>query len=282
LAALDRVIARCLQPNPAVRPAAHGVLAALDGLALGAGIDGVESLGVSNPPLRPDDARVEYDGDATTIARGKRLDDPIPDRVPVPVPVPPRPPAGRRRIGPAIGVASVIVAGLAIVAVLAVLAFRPESSGRPQASPVTTVAQPTVAPDAGPPTDPRPGGLAPLTAADWSAGGVGDCLVQTAAAELAVTDCEQAHDLQRYAAGALAGELAATGGFDADAVAAAVTAACAEALPGFVGSSADDTTLDLAHTRPNRATWTVGDRAYACYLGRTDSRIIGDARTSGW
>jgi hypothetical protein len=284
LAALDRVIARCLQPNPAVRPAADGVLAALDGLALGAGIDGVESLSVSNPVERPDRDQLQYDGDATTIARGKRLDDPIPDRVPVPEPPRPQHDLDRRRRLITAGV--MIATGLAVVAVLAMLAFQPESPGRSQAGgettvpPVTTVAP--VVPAAGPTVVPRPIGLIALTEVDWSAGPVGDCLVQTDASALQVVACDTAHDLQRFAEGTLAGELAAAGGFDADAVAAAVTAACAQALLGFVGSSAADTTLDLAQTRPNQATWAGGDRAYACYLGRTDSRIIGDARTSGW
>jgi hypothetical protein len=282
LAALDRVIARCLQPNPTLRPSAAGVLESLDGLALGAGIDRVDALAV--PPRQPlsQPDPFEFDGDATTIARGNRLDGPIPERVPMPEP-PPHPESPG--IGHTVVLGAAIAAGLAVVAVLAVFAFRPESSDRPQAGTGTTVLTTTAAPVelvVRPPTAPRPAGLVDLTDVDWSVGGVGDCLVQTDALQLTVVGCDQAHDLQRYAAGTLTGERGAANEFDADVVAAAVTSACAAALPGFVGTTVADTSLELAHTRPNAETWATGDRAYACYLGRADSRIIGDARTSGW
>ncbi len=48
-AALDRVIARCLHPNPPLRPTAQGLADALDGLALGSGDRRVDALDA--PPL---------------------------------------------------------------------------------------------------------------------------------------------------------------------------------------------------------------------------------------
>jgi hypothetical protein len=129
-----------------------------------------------------------------------------------------------------------------------------------------------------PATVARPAGLPPLTDADWRAA-VRDCLTQVAGqARLDVVECDEPHDVQKYAEGVLPGN----GGFDAVAVAAAVTRACDDALAGFVGTTPETTVLDIAVTRPSAASWAAGDRGYACYVGVEGARLLGDARTSGW
>ena len=58
---------------------------------------------------------------------------------------------------------------------------------------------------------------------------------------------------------------------------------CAEAFEGFVGRAPDDSTLDIAQTRPSAESWEQGDRNFQCYLGdRRASACTGDARATGW
>jgi hypothetical protein len=168
----------------------------------------------------------------------------------------------------AAGVLSVVA-----VAALAALAFRPESGRTPAAPAITTAVPVTVV---------RPALAAPLTDADWSAGAVGDCLVQGDAAVLDVIDCAQPHDLQRFAAGTLPGAVAGLPGFDPVVVAEAATIACDEAFRRFVGVATVSSALDVARTRPTEQTWADGDRRYQCYLGVRDVLLVGDARSTGW
>jgi hypothetical protein len=120
---------------------------------------------------------------------------------------------------------------------------------------------------------PRPVNLSSLVAADWSAGDVGDCLVQLPdTAELSVVGCDQPHDLQRFASGSVTTAH--------EAMAATVDSACEAAFEQFVGSAPADSQLEIAASRPSPASWDQGDRRYQCYLGKQGQRLTGDARQS--
>ena len=111
-------------------------------------------------------------------------------------------------------------------------------------------------PQSGPVTAARPATLSTLVDAEWTAGAVGDCLLQVPdTQELEVVSCDQPHDLQRFAAGTVTDDKSV------------VDQRCSEAFQGFVGRSSDDSTLDIAQTRPSAASWEQGDRTFQCYLG---------------
>ncbi|MEZ5209471.1 MAG: septum formation family protein, partial [Acidimicrobiales bacterium] len=134
-------------------------------------------------------------------------------------------------------------------------------------------------------TLPRPSDLPPLESVDWTAGAVGDCLVQLPDEEaLAVVGCAEAHDLQRVAAGSTDDleRLADLDAFDADLVRNAVTDTCAQQFVAFVGNDVLSSELGLVTSQPSEASWADGDRDYACYVGIRDMRVAGDARRSGW
>jgi eukaryotic-like serine/threonine-protein kinase len=313
LAALDRVLARCLHPTPTMRPTAQALLDALDGLALGAGPDRVTALvaaaepavtplapsmrvtGPTPPPAATPPAErfaVQHDdlfgGDDITVVPSRPVAADTVSAQPLQRPDPPRPiPTGRRRRWP-------IIAGVAVVAAAAAaFVLWPDDAEAPDAAATTTVVQTTVPATTVPPTTvppttvptpitlPRPLDLPPLTDAVWSTGVVGDCLLQVAgAADLVVVACDQAHDLQRYAAG----DVTALGiaGFNADALAAGVDAECRARFTEFVGTDPSASTLRYAQTLPNADTWSLGDRAYACYVGLADARLTADARATAW
>jgi hypothetical protein len=110
--------------------------------------------------------------------------------------------------------------------------------------------------------------LSTLVDADWTAGKVGDCLVQVPKSTgLRVVDCDQPHDLQRFATGTAADD---------------VDDACADAFETFVGTEPHDSALDIAQTRPSGDSWAHGDRSYECYLGLQGRRLRGDAHATGW
>jgi hypothetical protein len=120
-------------------------------------------------------------------------------------------------------------------------------------------------------TAPRPATLATLVGADWTAGGVGDCLLQVPDTDqLAVVACDQPHDLQRFATGTVTDDLSA------------VDDRCSDAFEGFVGGAPDESELDIAQTRPSAESWGQGDRNFQCYLGIEGQRITGDAHATGW
>ncbi len=100
------------------------------------------------------------------------------------------------------------------------------------AAPPSTVPAPTASIGAVPiATLPRPADLPPLESVDWTAGAVGDCLVQLPDEEaLAVVGCAEAHDLQRVGAGSTDDleRLADLEVYDADMVRGAVTDTCAQ------------------------------------------------------
>ena len=120
-------------------------------------------------------------------------------------------------------------------------------------------------------TAPRPATLSTLVDAEWTAGGVGDCLLQVPDThELEVVSCDQPHDLQRFAAGTVTDDRSV------------VDQRCSEAFEGFVGRSSVDSPLDIAQTRPSAVSWDQGDRHFECFLGVEGSRLTSDARSTGW
>jgi hypothetical protein len=292
LAALDRVLARCLHPTPTMRPTAQGFLDALDGLALGAGADRVTALEAAgtvaadrrDPGLVPDatDAGSDpfdrfVDHDAITVVPAPAAPaapaDPAPRRADPPRPIPTGPP----RRWPVFAAAAAVAVGLGA------FVLWPDDATAPTATTATSTPTTPATVVAAPVTVPRPAGLPPLVDATWGAGSVGDCLVQVAGADaLAVVACDQPHDLQRFAARDVTTLGVDATAFDADAVAVAIDAECRARFVEFVGSDPSASAVRIAQTLPNVDTWAAGDRAYACFLGVADGRIVGDARSTGW
>lgn len=266
LAAIDAVIARCLRPAPDERPTAAELLADLE--QLGDHVDLPRSIGID---VEPSPVRLPAlpSGQDITAATAHRPVEP-----PRPVPVQ----AGGTRAALSAVVLAVIV--LAVVVLAVVVSSR---SGRERPVEVSIASRaPTLVPTTVPVTAPatvavvawleRPAGLAPLAAAVWPFGPIGECLVQTAGeAELRQVDCAESHDLQRFAAGELASGSPEDGSFDA-----AVGRACEAHLRALVDPEAVPSGVELASTRPSPASWAAGDRSYQCLLGVPDRRSIGD------
>ena len=310
-AAFDRLIATCLQPDPGDRPGAGELVEALGRLALGGGTRLVTTLDRGSRPQRSlqshqtsviDVPALSDDDLPRVLERAVPNDDQLTIE-PDPSDIDHRPPElvsldrlrqrpGRLRRRRATSVVSIVlVLVIVLVTVVAALIVAPTIGSWRRGDggdPSTTVAETaldasattitTTIPASRPATVARPAGLPPLVDADWRSA-VRDCLTQVAGqARLDVVECEQPHDVQKYAEGVLPGD----GDFDAVAVAAAVARACDDALAGFVGTTPETTTLDIAVTRPSAASWAAGDRNYACYVGIEGARLLGDARTSGW
>jgi hypothetical protein len=274
-AALDRVIASCLHPVAARRPDAHQLLERLRSIIAEAGGTPLTALATdgNRRSLPPDSSPLairarlpDVDREATTV-HGRE----VPPAIVADVPA-----ARRRWLVPAVVSLAVIIAGGLVV----FTADRSSGAAVPAATtqPATTQADQNV-PSITSAVEPER-----LTAADWSAGEVGDCLVWNDAdpARLAVIDCATPHDLQRFAAGALEAFDPLTPLPESSVLEASIAKRCAEAFAGFVGVTAQASELDTAHTRPTPASWVAGDRRYACFLGVNGARVVGDARTSGW
>ncbi|HEX6658172.1 MAG TPA: protein kinase [Ilumatobacter sp.] len=245
LAALDALIARCLNPDPAARPAATDLLQGLYELDP---FDPAERVTALAFPIWPrvDEPLIRFD-DATTVHPTAQPAEP---EVAMLVTRPKIDVAPRRKIavvGVAVG-ALVFLVG----AVMGVRALGDSDHARPVAAP-------------------RPATLPTLVDADWTAGRVGDCLVQPpATTALEVVACDEPHDLQRFATGTVSGDVA-----DAD-------ERCAAAFEQFVGQAPNDSELDIAQTRPSAQSWHQGDRQFQCYLGIEGKRLTGDAHATGW
>jgi eukaryotic-like serine/threonine-protein kinase len=297
---LDRLLADCLQPDPAARPTATEVLdrldeldrelpdrrralavpptppdgpaeaAATDGPAIdapstdGPAADGQAAEDVISPaaPIEPADL-VELADDPTLYRTG---------RVP-PSPVRPAPPTRRRRP------ARTMVAGGAVVA--AVIAGVVLLSGREADAPVPPT---TTAPD-GTTVAPtgsdrlviveRPEGLIALDDPTlvWPLGAIGECLVQLDGVDtLRPVECDEPHDLQRVAVGALDETATSPDQPDDAELELAVADLCLEAAPELALPE-----LRIAQTNPSAATWRDGDRGYQCLLGVPDARLTGSA-----
>ena len=294
LAALDRVVARCLHPTPSVRPTAQGLVDALDGLALGAGTGRVTALPVvdrspgatviaaDRPTPWTADAGPDADTDADTVTRPPVAGASDPAR---PVELPRPIATGPRWHRPVLFVgAALLLAAAAIVLWPSDDVDAPGPVTDPPTAPSTV--PPTSIADAGLVTQARPSGLVALTepGVRWDVGGVGDCLAQMQEeADLHVVPCDEPHDLQRYASGSIVDLGVPTDApFDQQAVTDAVTAACFEAFDVFVGTPAAESALHTAQSRPNADTWATGDRDYHCSLGIEGVRVVGDARGSAW
>jgi hypothetical protein len=262
LTALDAVIARCLEPQPELRPTAEQLLDELARLAAGdvtplTALDVAADVATPTGPLIVLADSEPWPRDATTVRRplaaGLRQEQPVLVTRPKIAPA-------SRRTTMFVGVtcAAAVVALIATVAVLRLRGGEAHAADAPR-------------------TEPRPSTLTALVDADWSTGDVGECLVQVAGAtELEVVACDQPHDLERFAAGDLSDDTAE------GQIGAGVDAACANAFERYVGGSAESSLLDVAETRPSSASWEAGDRSYGCFLGIENERLTASAVGTGW
>jgi hypothetical protein len=174
------------------------------------------------------------------------------------------------------------------------------SSAAPDAdSGTTTTTPPTTAVPAGAPARAlgTPTTLAPLvaeTATTELAGEVGldelqigDCVDITEASEASSQvatavrlTCDQPHQFEIFHAGSLDPDPAAPYPGD-DAVLAGADAMCLEAFPAYVGAAYVDSSLEIAHLRPDEAVWTAGDRIVRCAAqDRLLQPLVGTVRGS--
>lgn len=125
----------------------------------------------------------------------------------------------------------------------------------------------------------RPAGLVDIRELDWPLGAVGECLAQRDRA-LEVVTCDVAHDLQRFVVGELDG-FPVDVEYDAEAVDAAVDAACETAFESFVGVAPEASVLQVPKSAPSEASWEQnGDRTFQCLVGVAGRRLAGDAEGS--
>lgn len=253
LAALDRIVADCLQPEPGRRPSARDVRQRLESLDWGL-VDRhralpVEADDTSGGATEVDAAVSDVADDETVHRTGRRR--PLPERPG------PRPTPGANRTGRVAAVALAVVAGGAVA--WSVSRSPDPDDPAPPTTGVTIVA--------------RPADLPSLDQLRWPFGPVGECLVQQpGAAELAVVDCAEPHDLQRFAVGLL-DDLTTDSPATADGIDRAVAERCRAEAPEPVPVPAGR----IATTGPTPASWERGDRGYQCLIGIPDSRISGDA-----
>jgi hypothetical protein len=284
-AALDVVLARCLDPDPIRRPTAQALLDALDGLALEAGPARVTALPVVTRPMFDDPSLLITLDDGTAPDRDATTVRPVACQPVADAPSLPLRPGPRRRLPkvvvapPAVVVAlvaivvvTVVVVIVLVTVVVAGLVARSDTADPEPTSTSSTAPSSPIA-DGAPVTAARPAVGVALLDADWSAGEVGDCLAGGEPA-LRVVDCTEPHDLQRFATGTL--DLSPV--FDADVVDGAVAARCEAAFRRFAGTPVADSALAIADTRPSQESWNEGDRAYACYLGIDHAQLTTDAR----
>ena len=271
VAKLDAVVADCLHPRPERRPTAAAVFAELETLA--AGVDRIEAFDTCRP-------RPALIGDVTAdpaeligVDIGAWICQPTLYRNPCEerdrsgdVSVGLQRPADRstRRRSAITWLAVTVATGALLVAGRSLHDGTERVPG--------SIFQ----------LDRRPTNLPELTAALWPFGDVGACLVQVENSdELVDVECEQRHDLQRFASlelDSVAFDHAAS--FDQQAVTSAVDQACVERFESFVGRSHLDSALRISVTRPSEATWAAGDRRFQCMLGLPMLNVTGDARDS--
>lgn len=269
LAVLDSIIARCLHPEPNRRPTAVEVLDALE--RLGWSIDerhralAFEVEHVDEPDDAPTDVRAAAGSapDDITAIRPGGTPRPVPEPVAPAAPLRSDSRAGR---GPRW---RNVLAGAAVVLVVLIVAV---------------VLWPDGAADApvfgGLEVVERPGGLVALTdeSVRWPDGPVGECLVQVAGeTELNDIACTEPHDLQRIARDEVTG---VADDADLAVVRDAVRAECLRAFEQAVGIPLEESILGAPFTAPSAETVADGDRAFECFVGIDDARLVGDVTGS--
>jgi len=106
---------------------------------------------------------------------------------------------------------------------------------------------------------------------------VGDCLNQTATAEVTevssvpTVPCAEPHDSEAYAATDLP-----EGDFPGDAaVTESADTFCYDEFATFIGLSYDESALDLASFYPTQESWAEGDREIMCFVSSPDGQVTG-------
>lgn len=111
---------------------------------------------------------------------------------------------------------------------------------------------------------------------------VGDCIVSSVGSdevvEVPTVPCAEPHDAEVYAELTLA-----DGDYPGeDAIFAQGDDGCSDAFTGFVGQSAESSTLDFTYYYPTAASWAQGDRLITCIIddptGQTTGSLEGAAR----
>ncbi|MAT03665.1 MAG: hypothetical protein CL424_01280 [Acidimicrobiaceae bacterium] len=320
LAALDQIIASCLQPDPAARPTAAELLVELEELdwrlddrcralpviaptddvpeSAAAPVDLANNAGSDVPDHELDEPGTDDPrrpgrgfGDDTSAATVVRADRPRP--TPAAAPAPER--RGHRWPWAVAAVAGAALAGITLALIWPDEADAPESLPPATTNPTSTslddAANPTTttaATTAGTPPAvefvERPADVPELGGDDvtWPFGPVGECLaLEPDADTLAAIECDEPHDLQRFDVDSLdPDEFPPDAAFDADPVRASTDEACRAAFVEFVGVDPTDSEFEIAVTRPSADTWATGDRAFQCLLGVPDARLVGDATAS--
>jgi len=275
LAALDAVVAACLDPTPAARPTAARVADELE--RLGWSIDDRNRALAFDPidleaasddqPTDPRPSSVAEvisgnDDDPTVVRSNAAAVDPEPadDTVYRADRRTPRPPARVRRRWP------VVAAALVVALVLAGVVLRATRADSDDAAPVIVA---------------RPDGLIPITELDWPLGDVGSCLVQVRDLVEPVS-CAEPHDLQRIAVGTLdPTDFGPEARYDRAVVEQAVRASCAVEFQSVTGRSAADSVLDAPFSVPSADTWDRDDdRTFQCLVGVDGGRVVGDVMSA--
>ena len=288
LAALDGILSDCLRPDPAARPTAQELLERLERLEWDLP-DRRRAITVpSAPSADPTDvpANGAPDAPATELAGPHagdsddllaRADDATlyrTGRVP-PTPSRPTPPQRRPRTR------TMLVGGAVVAAVVVGVLLLTSDDADAPVPPTTTAGPTTVATTAAAagPEPPvivdRPEGLVALDdpTVVWPLGAIGECLVQVDGVEqLQPVGCDEPHDLQRFAVGALDEGTTSPDAPDDAELELAVADLCLDAAPVFPLPE-----LQIAQTNPSADTWREGDRGYQCLLGVPDARLTGSA-----
>ncbi len=286
LAALDGIIASCLQPSPAARPTAAEVVDELERLSWSmdernrsvspdTDAPGLDRQPDRQPDHQPDHHdrmpspsdliepafRVEagrlYIGGEPTLTR--------PDRRPPPRPAPPPDPRRRRPV-----VLIVLMVAVSVSVSVAGLGWwLARADDRDGVGSVEVVG--------------RPAGLVDITDLEWPVGPAGECLVQRADSDaLASVPCDQPHDLQRIVVDDLDDAVFPTGApFDSESVQGAVRAACDQGFATVVGLEPSLSEFDAPFSAPSESTWPSEDRTFQCLVGVSGMRVVGDVTNAG-
>lgn len=279
---LDRLIASCLQPDPARRPTAAVVVDELERVAARLPAR-LRVLDVAERWVQPDGQVDDFSRHAVTeepapteepdSTGGQPLLEPAADTVHRPVvggPVVPKTHIGPSTTDPqseeprnatrsARSRAVSIVVGATLITLVGLggwwlLVTRGAGdTSRVQLSP-------------------RPSGLGPVESQQWPLGRVGECLVQQRT-DVTPVACDEPHDVQRFGVGTLT-EL------DRADPSSATRDACATHFAAFVGTEAAESEFDVLVATPTPSAVAAGELGYQCFLGVKGERLVGDAANS--